>query len=77
VTNELTIKSFGFPEDYWETYPSQVMAVTAQDVQRVARKYINAQTMQIVGFGDAGRIKSVLEKYGPVEIYDINGRKLN
>jgi predicted Zn-dependent peptidase len=77
VTNELTIKSFGFPENYWETYPSQVMAVTAQDVQRVARKYINAQTMQIVGVGDAGKIKSVLEKYGPVEIYDINGRKLN
>jgi predicted Zn-dependent peptidase len=77
VTNELTIKSFGFPEDYWETYPAQIMAVTAQDIQRVARKYINAEKMQIVAVGDAGKIKSVLEKYGPVEAYDINGRKLN
>jgi hypothetical protein len=33
--------------------------------------------MQIVAVGDAGKIKSVLEKYGPVEAYDINGRKLN
>ena len=77
VTNELTIKSFGFPEDYWETYPTQVMAVTAQDIQRVARKYINAEKMQIVAVGDAGKIKAALEKYGPVETYDINGRRLN
>jgi predicted Zn-dependent peptidase len=77
VTNELTIKSFGFPEDYWETYPNQVMAVTAQDIQRVARKYINAEKMQIVAVGDAGKIRAALEKYGPVETYDISGKKLN
>jgi hypothetical protein len=77
VTNELTIKSFGFAEDYWESYPVQVMAVTAEDVQRVARKYINAEKMQIIAVGDAWKIKSALEKYGPVETYDINGSRVN
>ena len=77
VTNELTIKSFGFPEDYWQAYPRLVMAVTAQDIQRVARKYINTEKMQIAAVGDAGEIKPVLEKYVPVETCDINGRRLN
>src|SRR5437899_8423140 len=34
-------KIYGFPADYWDTYPAKIMAVTAADIQRVARKYIN------------------------------------
>src|SRR5881396_1670907 len=41
-------KIYGFPPDYWDTYPSQVMAVTADDIQRVARKYINPDNLQVV-----------------------------
>jgi predicted Zn-dependent peptidase len=49
------------------------MAVTADDVQRVARKYLNPDAMQLVAVGDATRIKAALEKYGPVEIFDNEG----
>src|SRR5207249_3540525 len=38
-------KIYGFPRDYWDTYPAQIMVVTADDVQRVARKYINPENL--------------------------------
>jgi len=64
----ITRKAFGFPADYWDKYPAKIAAISADDVQRVAKKYIDPGTMQVVAVGDASKIKSVLEKYGPVEI---------
>jgi predicted Zn-dependent peptidase len=49
------------------------MTVTAEQVQRVARKYIVPDNLQIVAVGDASKIKPVLDKFGPVEVYDTNG----
>jgi predicted Zn-dependent peptidase len=69
-------KIYGFPDNYWDSYPDKIMAVTAADVQRVAKKYINPDTLQIVAVGDAAKIKSVMEKYGPVEVYDADGNKV-
>lgn len=67
-------KIYGFPEDYWDKYPAKITAVTAGDVQRLAKKFYNSNTMQIVAVGDASKIKSVMEKYGPVEVFDANGK---
>jgi len=69
----ITRKLYGLPADYWEKYPGKIAAVSAQDVQRVARKYLDPDTLQVVAVGDATKIKSVLEKYGAVEVYNANG----
>jgi len=69
----ITRKLYGLPADYWDTYSSKIAAVTADDVQRVARKYLNPDTLQIVAVGDATKIKTILEKYGAVDVYDTNG----
>ena len=70
----ITRKIYGLPDDYWETYPAKVMAVSADDVQRVARQYVNPQTQQIVVVGDAKKIKSILEKFGTVVVFDADGK---
>jgi zinc protease len=67
-------KTYGFPPDYWDNYPGQIMAVTAEDLQRVARTYLDPDTMQLVAVGDADKIKPALEKYGPIEVYDSSGK---
>lgn len=67
-------KLYNFPADYWDKYPATIMAVTVDDVQRVAKKYYNPETMQIVAVGDASKIKTVMEKYGPVEMYATDGK---
>jgi predicted Zn-dependent peptidase len=68
-------KIYGFPADYWDNYAPKLMAVTADDVLRVAKKYVNAENMQIIAVGDASKIKSVMEKYGPVEVYKADGTR--
>jgi predicted Zn-dependent peptidase len=39
----------------------------------VARKYLNPDVMQVVAVGDATRIKTALEKYGSVQVFDNEG----
>ena len=72
----ITSKQYGFPADYWDSYPARIMAVTADDVQRVARKYLNTEALQVVAVGDASKIGTALEKYGAVEVFDSNGAPL-
>ena len=67
-------KQYDLSADYWDTYPARIMAVSADEVQRAARKYLDPEAMQLVAVGDAGRIKTALEKYGAVEVYDSEGR---
>ena len=67
-------KIYNLPADYWEKYPAQISAVSADDVQAVSRKYINPASMQVVGVGDAQKIGPVLEKYGPVKVFNTQGK---
>jgi zinc protease len=68
------VKIYNLPADYWDNYPAQISTVSAEDVQRVSRKYIDPATMQIVGVGDAQKIAPVLQKYGPVRVFDAQGK---
>ncbi|HWD00439.1 MAG TPA: pitrilysin family protein [Candidatus Sulfopaludibacter sp.] len=70
----LTRKAYGLPLDYWDTYPAKIAAVTSEEVQRVAAKYLSLDNIQIVAVGDAAKIKSVLEKYGKITVFDTDGK---
>jgi predicted Zn-dependent peptidase len=67
-------KIYNLPADYWDKYPAQISAVSADDVQNVARKYVDPANMQVVGVGDAKKIAPVLQKYGPVKVFDTQGK---
>lgn len=58
---------YGFSSDYWESYPSRIQAVTAAEVQAVARKYYQPDRAHIVAVGDGAQIRSDLAELGPVE----------
>ncbi len=75
LQNAMLAKEYGFPADYWDTYPQKVMEVTVADVQRVAKKYVPVDNVQIVAVGDAEKIRSALGKFGSIEEYDAEGRK--
>ncbi len=50
--------TFNLPENYFNTYVGNVLAVTKEDVQRVAKKYIDPEKMAVVVVGD----RKVIEK---------------
>jgi predicted Zn-dependent peptidase len=75
LSNATTIKDYGFPADYWDTYPEKIAAVTAADVQRVAQKYVPLDDLVIVAVGDGAKIRSVLAEFGTIEEWDAEGRR--
>jgi len=76
LSNIMTQKIYNLPADYWDAYPQKIAAVTADDVQRVARKYLDLAKLQIVAVGDAKQIADMLKQFGGVELYDTEGKPL-
>jgi zinc protease len=74
LQNLVVQKLYDMPADYWDTYPAKIMAITADDVQRVAQKYIDLGHLQVVAVGDANKTRSILAKYGTVQEYDADGK---
>jgi len=73
----LRAKHNGLPDDYWDRYPAEIAKVDAPAVQRVAGKYFAQDRLQVVCVGNAKEIGKDLEKYGPVETYDADGKKMS
>jgi len=76
LQNIITQKLYNLPADYWDTYPQKVSAITADDVQRVAQKYIDMKHLQVVAVGDASKTREILSKYGTVQVYDAEGKQI-
>src|SRR5262245_14189790 len=74
--NIITQKIYNLPADYWDAYPQKIGTVTAEDVQRVARKYLDLTKLQIVAVGDAKRITDAMKQFGTAELYDTDGKPL-
>ena len=74
LQNIITQKLYNLPADYWDTYPQKVSAITAQDVQMAAKKYLDLGHLQVVAVGDAAKAREILAKYGKVELYDAEGK---
>ena len=75
LNNATMIREYGFPADYWDVYPAKISQVTAEDVQRVAKKYIPVDNAQIIAVGDAAKIRDAMAKFGPVEEWDSDGHR--
>jgi predicted Zn-dependent peptidase len=66
-------KLYDLPDNYLETYVSNLLAVTADDVRRVARKHIDLDNIVICVVGDASKVKPELQFFAPVDVYDTSG----
>jgi zinc protease len=54
------------PDTYLTNYVQNVLAVTPQDVQRMARQYLKSEQMAIVVVGDKAQVAKQLTDYGEV-----------
>jgi predicted Zn-dependent peptidase len=67
------LAAYGFPVDEYATLAARIDAVSAPDVQRVARQWLHPETMRIVVTGDRGKIEGGLAPYGSIETRDAFG----
>ncbi|PRY14880.1 putative Zn-dependent peptidase [Pontibacter ummariensis] len=72
---------YGLPEDYYANYLKKVEAVTAEDVQRVAQKYVQPDKMYVVAVGNASEIADKLQKFdkddNSIAYYSTTGEKVD
>jgi zinc protease len=70
--------TFGLPTTYYNSYVRSVLAVTAGDVRRVARAYLDPARMDVVVVGDISAIRPGIEALGlgPISVRGLDGRKL-
>ena len=71
-----TVELNELPSDYLETYRDKVRAVSSAELLAMARKYFDSANMQIVVVGDRAQIEQQVALFGPVEVYDNQGRLL-
>jgi predicted Zn-dependent peptidase len=67
---------YKLPADYWDRYPERINAVSPMQVQGVARKYLAADKMHIIAVGDGKKVSDILKKFGPLDVYDVEGKKV-
>jgi len=73
----MNIERYDLPEDYYATYLERLNAVTTEEVQQMAQKYLKPENSYIVVAGNKEEVPETLEKFSPtgeVEFYDEFGR---
>ena len=72
----VSIRMYDLPDDYLKTYRDQVNAITAEDIRRVAERYVKPDQAALVIVGDAAEIMEQVKPYSDaIEVYDTEGRK--
>jgi zinc protease len=67
------VVQYGLPADYFNHYVDNILAVTAADVERVARQYIDPDNVAIVVVGDRAAIEQQIrdQDLGPIHFLEV------
>jgi zinc protease len=67
----MAYEAYHYPLDFLERYRSEVEKVTADDVVRVARKYMHKNQLAVLVVGNDAEFDKPLSSLGPVQNVDI------
>jgi zinc protease len=69
---------YDLPLDYYSKLPESINAVTAEQAQAIAQKYIHPEQIVVLAIGDRSKIEEEMKKLnlGKVEIRDTEGKVL-
>lgn len=71
LTQAAILEFYGFPPDYFRNYTANIEKVTAEDVARVANKYVNANNLAVLVVGNEKDFEKPLSTLGSVTPIDI------
>jgi zinc protease len=71
LNQAMLLEFYGFPADYFQKYPSNIEKVTAEDLARVAKKYVNKDQLAVLVVGNEKDFEKPLSSLGTVTPIDI------
>ncbi len=71
IDRQMTYEYYGYPQDFLEKTKSEIEKVTAEDVQRVARKYLQPDKVRIIVVGNDQDFDEALTVLGEVNEIDV------
>ncbi len=74
----INIARYNLPKDYYKNYLKNLNAVTVEDVQNIAKKYIKPNNAYVVVVGSGEEVAKNISKFsvsGKVDYFDIYGEK--
>ncbi|MBI1820824.1 MAG: insulinase family protein [Nitrospirae bacterium] len=66
VSRQIYLEYYHLPEDYMEQFRNEVSKVTAEDILRVAKKYLHPDGLTLLVVGDPDKFDQPLSVFGPV-----------
>jgi len=77
LTDQLVqIKMLRLPDDYLQLYRDRVQAVTLEEIQRVAQKYVKPDEAALIVVGDGSAVLEQIRPYcEDIEIYNTSGKR--
>ncbi|HEX5657420.1 MAG TPA: pitrilysin family protein, partial [Polyangiales bacterium] len=70
------LRVFGLPDDYWDSYRSNIRKVSADQALGAAKQFIHPDQAVVVVVGRAADIVPGLSKLGKVRVVDVEGQPL-
>ncbi len=71
LQQQVQLEFYGFPRDYYEKYVANIEKVTAADVERVAKKYVQPNQLAVLVVGKEKDFEKPLSTLGTVTPIDI------
>ena len=71
----INIARYGLPEDYYSTYLQRLNALTVEDINAAAKKYIQPDNMHITIVGNGKEFKDKVAQFGEVKSYTNTGEE--
>jgi len=68
---QVSLELYGYPKDYYLKFPAAIEKVTAEDVERVATKYVHPDQLAVLVVGNEKDFEKPLSSLGSVTPIDI------
>lgn len=72
LAQQVLLEFYGFPRDYFVQYPVRIRNVTAEDVSRVAQRYVHPDRLAVLVVGSQEDFERPLSTLGEVRTIDIS-----
>jgi zinc protease len=68
----LSILEYNLPKDYYSTYATRMSGYSADELQKTGQKVYSPRDVNVIVVGDASAVKAKLERFGRVDVYDLD-----